>query len=78
MSLIACAECDAKISSESLSCPKCGKPNKRAVHKKQNGAQGAGMLLILLAIPLGYFIPVAGIVAFVFGLVIVLMNTRFW
>ena len=78
MALINCPECSAELSSDAVACPRCGKPNKKAVHKKQNSAQGAGVVIMVVALPLGFFSPLAGVVAFVVGLVIVMLNTRLW
>lgn len=76
MALVTCTECGAEMSSEALACPRCGKPNASAIHKKQNGAQSMGCLLMVLALPAALFMGPLAAVMFVVGLVLILLNTR--
>ena len=77
MPLVTCADCGHEMSSEATACPKCGKPNKKALAKAKNAKQAMGCLFILLSLVLGFFFgPLVGAVVFIVGLVIVLLNTR--
>ena len=72
MALIACPECSQQMSKSAAACPHCGAPNKKAKDSKQ----AMGCLFVLLAIPIGLFMPPLGIVVGIVGVVIMLLNTR--
>jgi hypothetical protein len=54
------------MSPEARACPHCGAPNKRAVNLSRRHNQSWGCLLILAAIPLLIFPPLA-VIAFLAG-----------
>lgn len=86
MSLVSCKECGKEISDEAASCPHCGAPTvwgkkqaKKERRKRRGNVQGAGCLLIILAIllgftiigaPFGMFLGVLGLVILIIGLFI--------
>ena len=82
MALVACPECKTEMSSDALACPRCGKPNKKVAskeaNKNQDGAQKTGCLLMVVAIPLLFLFPLAGVVLLLVGLVLAAANTRVW
>ena len=78
MALVKCPECSAEMSNDALACPRCGKPNKKAVNKRMDSKQAAGCLLMLLSLALGGFDSTVGVIIFVVGLVLFLVYTRVW
>lgn len=84
MPLMNCTECGKEISDKAASCPHCGAPTewgqketKKERRKKRGNVQGAGCLLIILAIILGItvvgapfaiFLGIIGLVVMVIGL----------
>jgi len=83
MPLIECQECGKEISDKADACPKCGAPTKfgqkekkKERNKRRSNVQGAGCLLILLSLILGFTViglPFAGILGTV-GLIIVIIG----
>ena len=86
MTLITCNDCGREISNKAASCPNCGAPTKwgkkqakKERRKRRGNVQGAGCLLIILAIVLGLtvvgipfaiFIGIVGLVVLIIGLFI--------
>jgi len=66
------------MSSDAMACPRCGKPNKRAMNKTMDSKQSLGCLLLLLSLLCFFLLPPVGVVMFIVGLVIFLINTRVW
>ena len=75
MALINCPECGKEVSDKATSCPKCGAPTeygkketKKERIKKKGNVQGAGCLIMILALILGF--TVLGIpFAIIFGII---------
>lgn len=68
------------MSSDAPACPHCGKPNAAVAKKKTNSAQGAGCLLMVLAL-FGSFVAPPALqwvmwLLLLVGLVIAIVNTR--
>ncbi|MDD5207245.1 MAG: zinc ribbon domain-containing protein [Desulfobacterales bacterium] len=84
MSLIQCAECGKEISDKAASCPHCGAPtqhgevaDKKARRARRGNIQGAGCLLMIIALVLGFtmvgapfaiLLGVAGVIILIVGL----------
>ena len=84
MPLMNCTECGKEISDKAASCPHCGAPTKwgqketkKERRKRRGNVQGAGCLLIILAIILGLtvigipfavFLGIVGLTVIVIGL----------
>jgi TRAP-type C4-dicarboxylate transport system permease large subunit len=62
------------MSSDAAACPKCGKPNTAAAKKEKTSKQNIGCVLMLLSVVVGFLLPPVGVVMFVVGLVLVLLN----
>ena len=83
MALINCDECGNKISDQAPACPKCGALTKRGKNEakkerrnRRGNVQGAGCLLIILAIILGFTVigaPFAGVLGII-GLVVLIIG----
>lgn len=83
MALITCKECAKEISDTAVTCPHCGAETlhgktagKKARNAKRSNVQGAGCLVILLAIILGFTVlgaPFAVILGII-GLVILVIG----
>lgn len=77
MALARCPDCGREISTEALACPGCGKPNRSALHKAQDGRQRIGCAIVVLGLILAASFPTAGLVLLIAGLVVIALNTRF-
>jgi len=74
VALITCPECGEQMSGDAVACPHCGKPNAAAAKKEKNSKQNIGCVLMLLSVVVGFLLPPVGVVMFVVGLVLVLLN----
>ncbi len=77
MALVTCSECASEMSSDADKCPRCGKPNRRAINKTMAEKQKMGCFLIVISLPL-MLIPPVGLVVLCIGLVLFFLNTRIW
>jgi predicted RNA-binding Zn-ribbon protein involved in translation (DUF1610 family) len=75
MSLLKCQECGKEISDQAASCPNCGAPTKhgrietkRERSKRRGNVQGAGCLMMILALVLGFTV-IGAPFAVIFGLI---------
>jgi uncharacterized membrane protein YvbJ len=83
MPLIKCKECGKEISDQATACPNCGAPTqygqedeKKERRKKRGNVQGAGCLIIILALILGFTVIGAPFAVFlgIIGLVILIVG----
>jgi uncharacterized membrane protein YvbJ len=83
MSLISCNECGKEISDKASSCPNCGAPTKwgkkeakKERRNRRGNVQGAGCLVIILAIILGLTVIGAPFAIFlgIIGLVVLIIG----
>ena len=79
MALINCPECNKEISELAPTCPQCGAPTKAGAKQakkektsKRGNIQGAGCLIIILAIVCSIFFPVGAILLGVTGVVVLI------
>ena len=86
MPLIKCQECGKEISDQATACPNCGAPTKcgakrqkKERRKWRGNVQGAGCLIMILALilgftiigaPFGFFLGIIGLVILIAGLFI--------
>jgi TRAP-type C4-dicarboxylate transport system permease large subunit len=64
------------MSSDAAACPHCGKPNTVVAKKQRDSKQNLGCVLMIVALLVGFLVPPVGVVMFVVGLVLVLLNMR--
>lgn len=85
--LVGCPACGHQMSSAAVACPGCGNPNAAAVQQqasaahqqdiqRKNSGQMAGCGILLLSFVVGAVAPPVGVVMFLVGLVMMLVNTR--
>jgi len=86
MPLIKCQECGKEISDQATACPNCGAPTKygqkdakKERRKRRGNVQGAGCLIMISAlilgftvigVPLAIFLGIIGLVTLIVGLFI--------